>query len=83
MRYLLLATGVFAAFALISESVSAQTTVRPYIKKDGTYVAPHVRSKPNNTTLDNWSTKGNVNPYTGKAGTVDPFAPSGSSKRRY
>ena len=23
--------------------------------------------------LDNYSTKGNVNPYTGQAGTVDPY----------
>ena len=32
-------------------------------------MAPHVRSSPNGTASDNWSTKGNVNPYTGKVGT--------------
>jgi hypothetical protein len=31
-----------------------------------------MRSSPNSTTLDNYSTKGNVNPYTGQPGTKDP-----------
>ena len=30
----------------------------------------------NSTKADNWSSKPNVNPYTGKAGTVDPYKPS-------
>ena len=49
----------------------AQVKVRGYTKKNGTYVAPHYRSNPNSTKLDNWSTKGNINPYTGKAGTKE------------
>jgi hypothetical protein len=28
---------------------------------------------PNRTSRDNWSTKGNTNPYTGKKGTHLPF----------
>jgi hypothetical protein len=51
----------------------AQVQVKGYIRKDGTYVAPHYRSSPNSSVYDNYSTKGNVNPYTGKAGTVDPY----------
>lgn len=43
--------------------------VKGYTRKDGTYVAPHVRTSPNKTRNDNYSTRGNVNPYTGKAGT--------------
>jgi hypothetical protein len=46
--------------------------VKGYTKKDGTYVAPHDRTAPNSTKNDNWSTKGNVNPETGKPGTKDP-----------
>ena len=38
-----------------------------------TYVQPYYRSKRNNTTLDNYSTKGNVNPYTRKKGYIDPY----------
>lgn len=44
-----------------------------YIKKDGTYVPPSYATNPNNTKLDNYSSKGNINPYTGKEGTVDPY----------
>lgn len=58
--------------ALASFAASAQVHVNGYTKKDGTYVAPHERSAPNNTQADNYSTKGNVNPYTGKVGTVEP-----------
>ena len=46
--------------------------VHGYIKKDGTYVAPHNRTSPNGTQRDNWSSKGNTNPYTGKEGTREP-----------
>lgn len=63
---------------LIANSVLAQTTtlVPGYVKKNGTYVAPYYKTQPNNTKLDNFSTKPNVNPYTGKEGTVivpDPY----------
>lgn len=54
--------------------VAAQVSVRGYTKKDGTYVAPHHRTAPDNTLSNNYSTKGNVNPYTGKEGTVDQYA---------
>lgn len=64
---------IYVALALATVSTaSAQTHVRGYVRKDGTYVAPHVRSAPNNSTYDNYNTKGNVNPYTGQAGTQNP-----------
>lgn len=47
-------------------------SVKGYYRKDGTYVKPYHRSSPNKTDKDNWSTKGNVNPYTGKEGTKSP-----------
>ncbi|CAD0299474.1 hypothetical protein [Xanthomonas hortorum] len=59
--------------ALASASVCAQTRVSGYHRADGTYVQPHYRSAANSTTLDNYSTRGNVNPYTGRVGTVDPY----------
>lgn len=55
---------IAAAFKL-----SAQTHVNGYFRSNGTYVEPHYRSSPNSTKLDNWSTKGNINPYTGAEGT--------------
>lgn len=55
--------------------------VRGYTRRDGTYVAPHMQSNPNGTKLDNWSTRGNVNPYTGKRGTVDPYRSPSATKQ--
>lgn len=40
-----------------------------YERSNGTYVQPYERSAPNSTRQDNYSTQGNVNPYTGAAGT--------------
>lgn len=68
---------------LVSVSAFSQTYVNGYVKKDGTYVAPHYRSAPNSTTNDNWSTKGNVNPYTGTPGTQTPSYGTGSSGSSY
>lgn len=44
------------------------THVKGHFKKNGTFVAPHARSKANKSKRDNWSTKGNFNPFTGKQG---------------
>lgn len=71
---------VFALFAGLSAmpalakggSRPGSHSVRGYVKKNGTYVAPHRQTNPNRTQRDNWSTKGNVNPYTGKPGTKTP-----------
>ncbi len=46
-----------------------------YVKKDGAYVEPYARSESNSTRVDNYSAEGNINPYTGKKGSVDPYAP--------
>ena len=43
--------------------------VRPYIRRDGRLVQPHRQSDPNKEWRDNWSTRPNVNPYTGREGT--------------
>jgi hypothetical protein len=68
--------------SLIAAPAFAQGTVavRGHVTRDGVYVAPSVRTAPNSTTTDNWSSKGNVNPYTGKVGTVDPYAPKPAPK---
>jgi hypothetical protein len=41
-------------------------------KSNVTNVKAHARTAPNKTKKDNWSTIGNVNPYTGKKGTKRP-----------
>lgn len=60
-------------FSFVVSSAEATTKVKGYTKKNGTYVAPSYKSTPNKSKLDNFSTKGNVNPYSGKKGTVNPF----------
>lgn len=52
-----------------SVTAFSQVSVRGYYRSNGTYVQPHQRTVPNATRNDNYSTIGNVNPYTGKAGT--------------
>lgn len=58
-------------FALAALPVLAQkrVTVKPHKTKSGTVVQEHQRTAPNKTQKDNWSTKGKINPNTGKAGT--------------
>ncbi|RDK04598.1 hypothetical protein [Paraburkholderia lacunae] len=53
-------------------SSSGEHYVSGYTRSNGTYVSGHHQTNPNGTKYDNWSSKGNVNPYTGKKGTVDP-----------
>lgn len=63
---------IASVLALAAASATAQVHVHGYTKANGTYVAPHEKTEPNHTINDNYSTKGNVNPYTGKEGTVNP-----------
>ena len=56
-------------FAVMSVTCVFAVHVRGYYRKDGRYVAHHERTAPNKTKNDNYSTRGNVNPYTGKSGT--------------
>ena len=68
MRFALLGL----AALVVASTLSAQVHVRGYTKRDGTYVAPYTRTAPDSTILNNYSTRPNLNPYTGKVGTVDP-----------
>ena len=68
MRFLICAATLVSTVATASGSHST----RGYVKRDGTYVAPYHATNPNKTRADNYSTKGNVNPYTGKEGTRGP-----------
>lgn len=50
-------------------SSSSSHAVRGYTTRRGTTVAPHRQTNPDHTQRNNYSTKGNVNPWTGKTGT--------------
>ena len=47
----------------------SHSRITGYTKSNGTHVNSYERTGRNNTQLDNYSTKGNYNPYTGKTGT--------------
>jgi uncharacterized protein YdeI (BOF family) len=53
-------------------SNSSNHAVSGYTRNNGTYVPPSHATNPNNTTSDNYGTRGNVNPYTGQTGTRTP-----------
>lgn len=72
----ILAVAALLAAVIAAPAQSKNTYVRGYVKPStGTHVPPSFRTAPNRTKLDNWSSKPNVNPYTGKPGTKDPYAP--------
>jgi len=46
----------------------AYVRVRGYYRKSGTYVQPYYRSNSDGYKYNNWSTRGNTNPFTGRSG---------------
>lgn len=49
------------------------TTVKGHYKPSaGKYIMPHRRTTADRTQYNNWSSKPNVNPYTGQGGTKTP-----------
>ena len=46
--------------------------VQGYTNHNGGYVQPYERTAPNGTQMDNYGTRGNLNPHTGAYGTRAP-----------
>ena len=63
---------LISVIGVFGQTNSNHVKVKGYYRKDGTYVQPHYRTAPNATNRDNFSTKGNVNPYTGEPGYITP-----------
>jgi len=55
--------------ALGTGSSPSAHAVHGHTTRNGTYIAPHMQTNPNSTTLDNYGTQGNLNPNTGAIGT--------------
>jgi hypothetical protein len=62
---LMLATG-------LAQAKGGSHAIKGHTTKNGTHVAPTRAKDPNHTKSDNYSSKGNVNPASGKKGTKDP-----------
>jgi hypothetical protein len=73
---------IAAAVVVVALPAFAQSDhyVDGYTRQNGTYVPPHYQTNPDNTLTNNWSTRGNTNPFTGQAGTqsANPNANDGS-----
>ena len=74
MKKLLTAFVAILALTLVfltaSPKVEAYSSrVRGYYRSSGTYVQPYYRTNPNRVRYDNYSYKGNYNPYSGRYGT--------------
>jgi len=69
----LLLTFLLACLAIFSlaQTNPNHVKVSGYYRSNGTYVQPYFRTAPNSTNTDNFSTKGNTNPYTGKPGWIE------------
>jgi len=76
MKYLSILLAITALTVI--PQVNAQTYVGGYQRSDGGYVNGHYRSTADGNFNNNWSTKGNYNPYTGAAGTRTPQYGTGS-----
>ena len=75
MKKILLTFAVIGVLLFSTATAEAKTVrVNGYYKPStGAYVMPYYRTSPNSTKYDNYSTKGNYNPYTGKVGTANPY----------
>ena len=62
-KFLLLMLLIFISNAQADEYVNG------YTRRNGTYVDSYHRSTADNNPYNNYSTRGNINPYTGEAGT--------------
>jgi len=77
---------------VMAQYYGRDTNVHGYMKQNGSYVQQHHRTVPDDNKWNNYSTRGNFNPYTGQMGTVDPYNqpvkpynssnPFGQQKRR-
>lgn len=61
--------GLVALVGITGAALARDVYVQGHTRSDGTYVAPHYRSAPDNSYNNNWNTQGNTNPHTGERGT--------------
>ncbi len=71
-RYAILIILVLLSSIGLCQTNSRHVHVKGHYRSDGTYVQPHYRTAPNSTNRDNFSTRPNINPYTGKPGYIEP-----------
>lgn len=65
---LLLVITAVTLLVLAPSEAEAKVRIKGYMRGNGTYVQPYYRSNPNYYKFDNWSSRGNINLYTGRKG---------------
>lgn len=60
---------VIFIMGMFRPAFAEDTYIDGYIRNDGGFVQPHFRSQADNYTDNNFSARGNINPYTGEHGT--------------
>jgi hypothetical protein len=63
------------ALVFLGFSQADAQSVRGHIRKDGTYVAPHLRTNPDHNPYNNYNFPGNYNPNIGRTtpGNADNY----------
>ena len=64
---------VCIALIILTDCAVADVRVKSHIRKNGSYVSEHYRTKQNKSKFDNYSSFGRINPHTGKFGTKMPW----------
>ncbi len=77
-----LTAAVILMLALSAQAQGYHYT-RGYITRSGTYVPSHYATNPNGSRLDNWSTIGNYNPFTGQPGYRSAYPEFGGYRNHY
>jgi len=72
IRKLLIAITIALSAFYITAEAADNVYVHRHITKSGTIVQQHYRTAPDHNRFNNWSSKGQANPYTGKRGTKNP-----------
>jgi hypothetical protein len=74
MKKILFIIAIFTfGFIAVNSTKAYSYRVGGYYRSSGTYVQPHYKTSPDSTRWNNYSTRGNYNPYTGKTGYTSPY----------
>jgi len=68
-EFISLAVAVMVLICLMAASTAEAGATRGYVRKNGTYVQPYIRSKPDRIPYNNYGYPGNLNPNTGRTST--------------
>jgi hypothetical protein len=72
------AATITAVLLLVAPAMGASRNVyHPgFVRRNGTYVAPHFQTEPRQGHPNNWSSSGNVNPFPGRSGAPKLHKPT-------